>query len=185
MFIKQIRAGKQAVKEKIIRLATPRGSCEEKRAGTPRKNKCAIFLRASFSIPRVKNSGAELWWISMFQCPIPRAVSIISRQFCLEFMKIRGLRYKASLKPLILKPSRINRPIRKPSSSVKNLIRGKRANMERTFVREKPLISLMTCLKHAVFPGESFYDSARNLPLILANPGREIFIKLAIPLGRV
>jgi len=59
------------------------------------------------------------------------------------------------VKALMLKPSRINRAIRKLSSSVKNLIPGKRANMERTFVRETANI-VNDALKRAVFPENLF-----------------------------
>lgn len=59
------------------------------------------------------------------------------------------------VKALILKPSRINRAIPKLSSSTKNLIRGKRVNVERTFVRETANI-VNDALKHAVFPENLF-----------------------------
>lgn len=66
---------------------------------------------------------------------------------------------KASLqglvKTLILKPFLINRTIRKLSSSMKNLIRNKRANVKRTFVRETANI-VNDALKHAVFPENLF-----------------------------
>lgn len=52
------------------------------------------------------------------------------------------------------------------------------------YLSAKPLISLMTRLNTSFFR-KNFLRPGRNLPLILANPRREMFIKLAICLARL